>query len=262
MSIKFYKFEGTGNDFIIIDNRLGTYYLNHKQIRLICDRRFGVGADGLMLYNKSKEQDFEMKYYNANGYEGSMCGNGGRSLIAFAHHLKDIKNETSFTAVDGLHQGKVLYQDKNEWQVQLHMTDVSNYTMDGASYVLDTGSPHYVEFVDNLQSLNVFDKGRSIRYNDTYKEEGINVNFVEEKDGDLFVRTYERGVENETYSCGTGVTASVLSYAIKNKIQSGSVNVQVLGGNLKIIFERAGDKFFNIWLEGPAKFVFTGEIDL
>jgi diaminopimelate epimerase len=264
MSIKFYKFESTGNDFIIIDNRVKSVILSNQQIKKICDRRFGVGANGLIFYNQSNNYDFEMKYFNANGYEGSMCGNGGRSLIAFSHFIGDAINDVTFNAVDGMHKGSIISKSSDkQWLIKLQMIEVEKYKMVDKAYDIDTGSPHYVEFLEELKDINVYEKGRSIRYNDVYVKNGTNVNFVEVIDENkLFVRTYERGVEDETYSCGTGVTASALAYAIKNNLQQASINIKVFGGNLKVSFEREGNKFYNIWLEGSSNFIFKGEMDI
>ena len=261
MKINFLKYQGAGNDFILIDNRkLG---FNHQQpdvISKLCDRRFGIGGDGLMLLQQKDGYDFEMVYYNADGKPSSMCGNGGRCIVAFAKDLGVISSETTFLAVDGPHYAKI--SETGDW-VSLQMIDVSLVESDRDAFVLNTGSPHYVACKTNLNDLNVFEEGRKIRYNDTYSTEGINVNFVEDQGDHYFVRTYERGVEDETYACGTGVTAVALAMA-RQKHQTGLINtpVKVLGGNLNIRFNFDGERFTNIFLEGPAKFVFKGQIDL
>ena len=207
MLINFYKYQGTGNDFIILDAREQNIQLTEEQIRLLCHRRFGIGADGLMIYLNREGYDFEMKYYNADGRDGSMCGNGGRCIIKFAYSLGLHKELYHFIAADGEHEAEI---DLNGW-IRLKMNDVSKVNSDGAEYILDTGSPHLVKYVNDLEDYRVTDEGKEIRYNETYKEEGINVNFVETiNDHTIFVRTYERGVEAETWSCGTGVTASAL----------------------------------------------------
>ncbi|MBC7915404.1 MAG: diaminopimelate epimerase, partial [Pyrinomonadaceae bacterium] len=224
MKLHFFKYQGAGNDFIIIDNRDNAF--NHRQphiIAALCDRRFGIGADGMMFLENKKGYDFEMVYYNADGQPSSMCGNGGRCMVAFAGKLEIISKETNFLAVDGSHYAKI--SESGDW-VSLQMIDVEQITQDGEAYVLNTGSPHYVQSATNLSSKNVFDDGKSIRYNDTYQAEGININFVEDFGDHYFVRTYERGVEDETYACGTGVTAVALAMA-KHKNQTGEINTPV-----------------------------------
>jgi diaminopimelate epimerase len=259
MTIYFYKYQGTGNDFVILDNRNKQYdRLTTAQIRFLCDRRFGIGADGLMLLNLLQGYDFEMKYYNADGGESSMCGNGGRCLVQFANDV-GIKNPSyNFLAIDGPHEA--LFDEKG-W-VQLKMKNVSSIKNHDGDALLDTGSPHFVRIVDDVRHYNVVDEGKHIRYSKAYKEQGINVNFVEIEDGHIYVRTYERGVENETYSCGTGVTASALVCA-HNELGFNRVEVQTLGGNLAVEFKKhENDTFNDIWLCGPATFVFKGEITL
>lgn len=259
MGIQFYKYQGAGNDFILIDNRKKDHNsLSSKSIEKLCDRRFGIGADGLMLLQDHPGYDFEMLYFNADGNPGSMCGNGGRCIVAFAKFLGIVDQETDFLAVDGPHYAKISTAGN---QVDLQMIDVDTIEKDGKAFVLNTGSPHYVEQVTDLERLDVYLEGKSIRNNDTYKEHGINVNFIEDKGDHLFVRTFERGVEDETYACGTGVTAVALSMA-KYKAQSGHITtpVRVLGGDLKIQFDYDGEKFTNIFLCGPAEQVFSGQV--
>lgn len=261
MNIPFYKYQGAGNDFILIDNRKKEYnQLSHNNIKTICDRRFGIGGDGLMLLQDHKGYDFEMLYFNADGKPGSMCGNGGRCIVAFAKFLGIVDTETDFLAVDGPHYARI--SSKGNW-VDLQMIDVANIDKDGDAFVLNTGSPHYVEQVNDLEKLDVYLEGKSIRNNEIYKEQGINVNFIEDKGDHLFVRTYERGVEDETYACGTGVTAVALSMA-KYKGQSGHIStpVKVLGGDLRIDFDYQNDVFTNIFLCGPAEQVFSGTISV
>lgn len=260
MKLAFYKYQGAGNDFILVDNR--DLVLNHQNpalIKKLCDRRFGIGGDGLMCLEKEAGFDFKMVYYNADGQPSSMCGNGGRCIVAFAKFLKLIGSETKFLAVDGLHYAKV--SENGDW-VSLQMIDVETVKMDGDAFIINTGSPHYIKFDNAVADKNVFEEGRKIRYSDTYKAEGININFVEPQANHLFVRTYERGVEDETYACGTGVTAVALAYAIK-KNQTGTIEtpIKVLGGELNIRFNYDGDKFTHIFLEGPAQMVFKGELD-
>lgn len=259
MNISFYKYEGTGNDFIILDNRNNLYNnLTKPQIKLMCDRHFGIGADGLMLLNLSEEYDFEMKYYNADGAEGSMCGNGGRCLVKFANDMGIHSNKYNFIAVDGVHEASL---GQHDW-VRLKMKDVSSIThLHHGDVVLDTGSPHYVKIVSDVWHHDVFEEGKKIRYSHEFKEKGINVNFVQSEDQNIIVRTYERGVENETLSCGTGVTAAALVLA-HNEQGFNSIQVQTSGGHLAVEFTKEHDHFTDIWLCGPAAFVYKGEIEV
>ena len=261
MEITFSKYQGAGNDFILIDNRqMALDHHNPQLIAKLCDRRFGIGADGLMLLQNKAGYDFEMIYYNSDGQPSSMCGNGGRCIVAFAKHIGLIESETNFLAVDGPHYSKI--SESCDW-VSLQMIDVKKVERDGEAFVLNTGSPHYVLPCTSLENKNVFSEGRAIRGNSTYSAEGINVNFVEDLGDYYFVRTYERGVEDETYACGTGVTAVALSMALKkNQIGKIRTPVKVSGGNLNIEFEYDGHTFSRIFLEGPAVFVYRGDIDL
>lgn len=254
--MKFYKYQGTGNDFVMLDNRLGEWDdLSIEEIQKLCDRRFGIGADGLIKINTAKDVDFEVDYHNSDGSK-SFCGNGARCSVAFAHFLDMIEDKTTFTAIDGIHEAEI----KNGI-IKLKMGDVKTIDRDGDDFVLNTGSPHYIKYVEMLNNYNVFKTGNEIRNSETYKKEGINVNFVEAvSDKELFVRTYERGVEDETYSCGTGVTAAALTFMDKNN--QTSVAVKVLGGQLKVYAEKNGEGFSDIWLEGPANQVFKGDIAL
>lgn len=260
MNIKFSKYQGAGNDFILIDHRESELKtIENKLVAQLCDRRFGIGADGLMFLTNHNDYDFEMVYYNADGKIGSMCGNGGRCIVAFAKSLGIIDFETDFLAVDGPHYAKI--STEGNW-VELQMIDVDSINKDGNAFVLNTGSPHYVAQVDNLASLDVFKIGKDIRNNDTYKQEGINVNFVENKEDYLFVRTFERGVEDETYACGTGVTAVAMAMAQQKAAGYIETPIKVLGGKLQVNFNYDGNKFTNVFLCGPAEKVFEGEIDL
>lgn len=260
MKITFSKYQGTGNDFVIIDNRNNALLLTTEQVHFLCDRRFGVGADGLMLLENADGYDFRMKYYNADGREGSMCGNGGRCLVQFAHDNGILKSEYKFIAVDGEHEAEF---GEKKW-VQLKMQNV--HSIDERKYnefVLNTGSPHYVKPVNNIQEIDVVKEGKAIRYNDEFAAQGINVNFVQTISEDaIYVRTYERGVEDETYSCGTGVTACALMSA-HNESGYNRISVKTKGGNLAVEFDKVGENNFNnIWLCGPATFVFKGEIEV
>ena len=262
MQVKFLKYEGAGNDFILIDNRdlIFDHFQRPELIQKLCDRHFGIGADGLMVLQLKDGYDFEMIYYNADGHPGSMCGNGGRCIVAFAKHLELIKNETNFLAVDGSHYAKI--SENGDW-VSLQMIDVQDISTDGDAFVLNTGSPHYVLCVTDLEQMDVYTDGKNVRYNDKYTAEGINVNFVEDFPGYYYVRTYERGVENETYACGTGVTAVAMAMAWKkNQIGSVQTSLKVPGGKLKVIFNYDGRTFSDVFLEGAATFVFRGNIDI
>lgn len=259
--MKFYKYQGAGNDFVLIDQRhANPKNIDNQAVAKLCDRRFGIGADGLMFLTDSKDYDFEMIYHNADGNVGSMCGNGGRCIVAFAKHLGIIDSETNFLAVDGPHYAKI--SAEGNW-VELQMIDVDTVNLDADAFVLNTGSPHYVKEVTGLETMDVYTEGYNIRNNETYKAHGINVNFVEPKEDHLFVRTFERGVEDETYACGTGVTAVAMAMAKKqNQIGQVVTPVVVLGGNLEINFSYDGQKFTNVFLCGPAENVFEGEIAL
>lgn len=255
--LSFFKYQGTGNDFVIIDNRnLSFNTADIERIKLICDRRFGIGADGLMLLQEHPDYDFEMKYYNADGNESSMCGNGGRCMMAFASKLGVVKNEANFLAVDGPHYAKI--SDKI---VSLQMKDVNKVDKIGNAYVLDTGSPHFVKIVSDLKSIDMYSEGKAIRNSEPFKNKGINVNFVEPTIDGFFVRTYERGVENETFSCGTGVTAVALAMAIEYGLTAQQLcKINTPGGNLFVNYNRESSTIFTeIFLNGPAEFVFEGK---
>lgn len=260
MEISFHKYQGTGNDFVILDNRDGTYSgLTQQQVEFLCNRRFGIGADGLMMLNLKAGYDFEMIYFNADGKPSSMCGNGGRCLVKFAKSVGIHKSEYHFIASDGEHEAEI----DDDGTVALKMKDVKGLQDYHGDFVLDTGSPHYVKLVSNVMDYNVFQKGHDIRHSNNFNKAGINVNFVEQKDDDeIIVRTYERGVEDETLSCGTGVTASAL-VCYHNEIGFNNVTVHTRGGKLSVEFDRADDdSYFNIWLCGPAEKVFEGTVEL
>ena len=261
MRTEFFKYQGTGNDFVIIDNRNGQdLTLTTELVKKLCDRKFGIGADGLMTLNDKKGYDFEMVYYNSDGKEGSMCGNGGRCLVKFAESIGIQKEIYRFMATDGEHEAKI---DGNGI-VCLKMNDVDIILNHHSDFMVDTGSPHYIKLIPQLANFDVFKKGREIRYSREFEKDGINVNFVEQLDepDKIFVRTYERGVENETLSCGTGVTAAAL-VCYHNENGFNEVEVKTLGGRLNVEFDRVDDgKFRNIWLCGPAERVFAGSIEL
>lgn len=256
MNIQFSKYQGTGNDFVIIDNRDGSISLSNEQIAFLCDRRFGVGADGLMLLGTANGYNFSMTYYNADGTEGTMCGNGGRCLVQFAHDNGIVKEHYTFIAIDGPHEATI---HNNGW-VHLKMTDVNTVETGEDYFVINTGSPHYIKLVSNIETFEVFKEGKAIRYNDRFNKEGINVNFVEHQKDHLFVRTYERGVENETFSCGTGVTAAAITSCL-HKEGEHDIQIQTLGGKLAVSFNNKGGGHFNhIWLKGPGTFVYKANI--
>jgi diaminopimelate epimerase len=258
VQIHFYKYQGTGNDFIIIDNRTNVFdRSDNALVAKLCDRRFGIGADGLMLLQAKTGYDFEMVYYNSDGNESSMCGNGGRCIVEFARTLGLVKEKAFFIATDGEHHANVL-----PGFISLKMKDISKIELNADFAYLNTGSPHYVQFVTNVEVFPVFEEGKKVRYNERFKKEGTNVNFIEKCENALFVRTYERGVEGETYSCGTGVTAAAIVAAIKGvSTAENECEIKTLGGNLKVKFNRtANNEFNNVWLEGPATFVFEGNI--
>ena len=261
MILHFYKYQGTGNDFIMIDNRALNLTFTQDNIKHLCNRRLGIGADGLIIIHQKEQLDFEMQYFNSDGNISSMCGNGGRCAVAFAHKLGFIYAETRFMAPDGIHLAKILKTGEFTDQIALQMKNVEHIGTFEKSYVLNTGSPHLVKFVEDVQKIDVNKAGREIRNNQTFFEQGINVNFVQiEEDGNIFVRTYERGVEEETLSCGTGVTASAIITAYISSQPKQHVSVNTLGGSLQVQFTVEGNNYSNIWLEGPATMVYEGEI--
>lgn len=260
MKIEFYKYQGTGNDFVILENRDNRYgKLTAAQVKQICNRRFGIGADGLMLLSNDAALDFKMIYYNADGNESSMCGNGGRCLVKFAKNQGMHKSTYQFMAIDGQHEADI----DMHGIVRLKMQDVNKVEYHSGYAILNTGSPHFVKFANNVEDIDVVETGREIRYSKQFEKEGINVNFTETTDEDgIFVRTYERGVEDETMSCGTGVTASALMNA-HNEKGFNRVEIKTPGGHLSVEYDKIDDEHFeNIWLCGPAEFVYKGEIEL
>lgn len=254
MEVSFYKYQGTGNDFVMIDNRISRFPKEDIEfVKKLCDRRFGIGADGLILLEEHPSLDFRMIYYNADGNLSSMCGNGGRCIVKFAKQLGVIGDLAKFEAVDGIHEATVV-----DDRVLLRMTDVKNIIVSENHTFLDTGSPHHVELVEDLKNFNVKINGASIRHT-TYGTEGANVNFVENIGEAVFsVRTYERGVEDETLSCGTGVTAVALSLFETKNVTSNTVTLETLGGMLTVRFDHDNGVYKNIYLEGPATFVYKG----
>ena len=258
MKIEFHKYQGTGNDFVMIDNRSGFFPKNNIQlIEKLCDRRFGIGADGLILLENDASSDFRMVYFNADGNQSSMCGNGGRCLVAFARSLNIIDKKTTFIAVDGLHHATI-FKDNS---VALQMSDIENVLISNNYTFLNSGSPHHIEMVDNLENIDVQKSGSKIRYSELYGKEGSNVNFVKKiSDNEFSIRTYERGVEAETLSCGTGATAVAIAMNATGKTDASKIIINVKGGKLEITFIKTNEIFKEIFLKGPTTFVFEGRI--
>lgn len=256
--LAFNKYQGAGNDFIIIDNlRRKSDPFNNVFISRLCDRRFGIGADGLILINHSDDHDFEMQYFNSDGFEGSMCGNGGRCAADFAIRKGIAGNKLSFKAVDGIHDAFA-----EGGMIKLKMNDINETRLIRENYFIDTGSPHYVIFTSGLANYDVYNKGKRVRNSEDFTPDGTNVNFVEPRPDGIFVRTFERGVENETLSCGTGVTASAIAAVLSGHFDSSPVKVFTRGGNLEVSFTVTDRKISDIWLSGPATFVFEGKIKI
>ncbi|WP_298498539.1 diaminopimelate epimerase [uncultured Algibacter sp.] len=257
MQQTFYKYQGTGNDFVMIDNRQQTFNKKDtKHVAFLCDRRFGIGADGLILLENHPEYDFKMVYYNADGNESTMCGNGGRCLVAFAKQLGVIKDKAIFQAIDGLHHASI-----KDDIVKLQMLDVNTVETHKNHVFLNTGSPHHVQFEKDIAEFDIKTKGAAIRYGEPYNEAGSNVNFVNKQSNTTFrVRTYERGVEDETLSCGTGVTAVAIAMHHLGETDKTQITLNVEGGTLDVSFEVENNTYKNVWLIGPAKLVFKGSI--
>ena len=258
MTVTFNKYQGAGNDFVMIDNRMGL--INPEDSVLInrmCDRRFGIGADGLILVSDHNGLDYEMKYFNSDGKLGSMCGNGGRCTAHFAVKCGIAGTNQKFMAFDGLHEAQV---EKDI--VRLQMADVKNYKILNNNYFINTGSPHYVLFADDVDSINVNEEGKKIRWSEKFAPGGTNVNFVQVIDNGLKIRTFERGVEEETLACGTGVTASAIAAVLKGHFGTAPVNVRARGGDLKVEFKIVNNIITDVWLTGPATFVFEGIVNI
>ncbi len=265
MNLGFSKYQGAGNDFVIIDNRNKNFPSeDYALVNTLCDRHFGIGADGLILIEEHESADFTMVYYNADGKPGSMCGNGSRCAIMFAIRLGMCGNTCTFEAYDGLHTGELIAGSvESRCEIKVSMSDVRNAELLDSDYVLNTGSPHYVRRVENTQTINVVEEGRGIRNSSRFQEQGINVNFIAEEGDHISIRTYERGVEDETLACGTGITASALACAMWGMVAAaeGRCALQALGGPLVVYFNQKGNEFTDIYLQGPACFVYSGEID-
>ena len=257
-TIAFNKYQGAGNDFIMIDNRQDLIDPDNSEIiNRLCDRRFGIGADGLILVSDHDTLDFEMKYFNSDGKLGSMCGNGGRCTAHFAMKCGISGRNQKFMAFDGIHQALV----ENDI-VRLQMADVRDYKIVNDNYFINTGSPHYIIFSDDVDSINVNEEGKKIRWSENFAPGGTNVNFVQVVDNVLKIRTFERGVEEETLACGTGVTASAIAAVLKGHFGTAPINVRARGGDLKVEFKKDNGNITNVWLTGPATFVFEGSINI
>ena len=257
--VEFYKYHGAGNDFIMIDCRsLDELFFSTQRVAFLCDRHFGIGADGLILLLKDNKTKFRMKYFNSDGAEGSMCGNGGRCITAFARDLGIVTEKAVFSGIDGLHHANILSPD----MVSLKMIDVKGVKEFDDGYLIDTGSPHFVTFRENLSETDVLNEGREIRHQSRFSNSGANVNFVEPiSSGSFKIRTFERGVENETLACGTGSVASAISSYFRQKPDKSSYTVEAQGGMLSVRFTPHNNgSYTDVWLEGPVKFVFKGEI--
>ncbi len=262
MIVHFSKYQGTGNDFIMIDGRDHDRAQFHtKLIHQLCDRRFGIGSDGLIILEEGDPSNLRMRYYNADGNEGTMCGNGGRCFIAFAHHLKLSEAETTFEGIDGMHEATLL----SDGDIRLKLKDVYGVEKMDEGYLLDTGSPHFVKFVTLLDQIDVTGEGQEIRHQKRFGSGGVNVNFCETgaSPDQISVRTFERGVEAETYSCGTGVSAAAICSYLHHKSDIFTYQVHTLGGELKVSFQALENGHFTeVYLTGPAQRVYEGSIEI
>ncbi len=265
-TLHFCKYHGAGNDFVLIDNRNNNISLSNKEIALLCHRRLGIGADGLMLLQKSNNSDFEMIYYNSDGRKASMCGNGGRCIVAFAKHLGIIEQQTTFKAYDGMHSAEIIEWNNNCGMVRLGMEISANIEPCLKGWKVDTGSPHYVEVINgDVAKYDVVGNGRRLRYDNAFYPHGTNVDFINEIDvNKIFAATYERGVEDETLSCGTGVTASALIYDQMKNTANGNheIKVQTKGGLFSVYFRKDNETYDHIILQGPVTLVFEGNVTL
>jgi len=257
--LEFFKYHGAGNDFVMFDCRIpGESAFTTELVKFLCDRHIGIGADGLILLLNDDDAQFRMKYFNSDGKEGTMCGNGGRCIVEFAKDLGLINETANFKGIDGLHKAII----KSKGIISLQMIDVKEVEILEDGYFLNTGSPHFVTFRENVSSLNVFEEGRAIRHQPRFGKTGSNVNFVQTAGDNYFImRTFERGVENETLACGTGTVASAISSYIHKKTDKSSYTIDAPGGTLKVSFTpHENGTYSDVWLEGPVKFVFKGEI--
>jgi diaminopimelate epimerase len=260
MQLAFCKYQGTGNDFILIDNRSGHFDYDKGHIEKMCDRRFGIGADGLVSLENAYGFDFRMVYYNSDGSPATMCGNGGRCITSFAKRIGLIGSTTKFLAADGPHFASIHNTDEPADIVELSMKDATEVQKGEDFVILNTGTPHFVSFVDDPDKIDILAEGRKIRYAPEYAPLGINANFAKLKGNHIYVRTYEKGVEDETLSCGTGVTASAIAASEFNGGKN--FNVTTKGGQLSVVFEKEGNTYNHIRLIGPATFVYSGEINV
>ncbi len=257
MTLKFYKYQATGNDFVMIDNRTQIFDKNNtKLVAQLCDRRFGIGADGFILLENTPNYDFRMVYFNADGNESTMCGNGGRCIVAFAKQLGIVEQSTTFLAIDGPHDARI-----EGVNIYLKMQSVNEINVQEEYTTLDTGSPHYVTLKSDIDTMNVKTEGNKIRCSSLFLDEGINVNFLKQIHQNIFaIRTYERGVEDETLSCGTGATAAAIAMHHAKQTNSEKVILETKGGQLQVTFNFDGEIYNNVWLSGSAKSVFEGII--
>ena len=256
MIIDFYKFQGTGNDFIMIDDREEEFDMKDSVlVKSLCERRFGIGSDGLILLQNHDTYAFEMIFLNSTGERSTFCGNGGRCIIAFAYLLEIFDKNCKFMAYDGVHEGSI---DKN--MVSLKMADVKEVNVREDSVVLDTGSLHLVKLVDNVKTINVLNKGKKLRFSKEFGDYGINVNFAEVNEL-ISIRTYERGDEMESLSCGTGSVATAIALYEIGKTDDKEINIHTTGGELKVSFNHDGKKYTNIWLSGESSMVYSGEFE-
>jgi diaminopimelate epimerase len=260
MILHFSKYEGTGNDFILIDDRKLQFPANEQLISKLCDRHFGIGADGILLVQNREGYDFGMNYFNSDGSPATFCGNGGRCITAFAHQLGICENSCRFVAADGIHHAKINEIHGFVKIVELGMQDPVIYMADKNSCYLNTGTYHVVKFVNNPDEIDIIESGREIRYDTRFEPHGTNVNFSKLLKNELYVRTYEKGVENETLSCGTGVTAAAIAASLK--YGGNSFYVNTAGGRLLVSFDRTDETFKNVKLTGPARLVFEGTIQI
>ncbi|MDP4291552.1 MAG: diaminopimelate epimerase [Bacteroidota bacterium] len=259
MIYQFYKYEGCGNDFIIFDERTDSLNLTESQIATLCDRRFGVGADGLLSLRKHPEFDFQMVYYNADGSRATMCGNGARCLSAFAHTMGAMNEKGKFIADDGPHTAEIQWIEDTVTQVSISMKNATPQEVSEDHIFINTGTPHYVLFVEDIETADVVTVGRNIRYKPQFSPVGTNVNFVQIKPDGIIVRTYEKGVEDETLACGTGVTASAMAASLRTG--KTDFEVKARGGILHVSFDKSENTFTNVVLTGPARQVYTGRFD-
>lgn len=257
MKLFFEKYQATGNDFIVIDSWQKNIDLTKEQIKFLCDRHFGIGSDGILILKNSSNADFQMIFYNPDGSRATFCGNGARCITKFAFTKGYIKNNTNFIADDGYHEAVI----KND-TVEIKMSEVKEFEVINDKIFLNTGTPHLVAFIQDIDELNLIEFARPLRYT-INSPIGTNVNVVEEiAEGYIKIRTYEKGVENETLSCGSGTVASAIAFNLKTHKSLNKVKIKTLGGNLEVSFDKKDNHFFNIWLSGPAQKVFEGQIEI